>query len=146
MDHNLATFLKGEIIFLEGQTSSCAYIIDSGLVGVYREDSSGNGSLVRRSLVRKLGKNDMFGEMGLIDKYPRSATTIALQDTRCMVIERSQFNYRAKFNPHFVTTLIKALTEKLRSTNINLNKIAPAKKTTPPDKTTLSGFFHKKGD
>lgn len=141
MENNLTTFFKGEIIFLEGQTSRCAYIIDSGLVGVYREDSSGN-----RSLVRKLGKNDMFGEMGLIDKYPRSATTIALQETRCMVIERSRFNYLTKFNPHFVTTLIKSLTEKLRSTIINLNKLAPAKKTTPPDKTTLSGFFHKKGD
>jgi CRP-like cAMP-binding protein len=139
MDNNLITFYKGEIIFLEGQTSSCAYIIDSGFVGVYREDSSGN-----RSLVRKLGKNDMFGEMGLIDKYPRSATTIALQDTRCTIIERSRFNYLAKFNPHFMTALIKSLTEKLRSTIINLNKIAPANKSNPSDKTTLSGFFQNK--
>lgn len=141
MDNNLTTFYKGDIIFLEGQTSRCAYIIDSGLVGVYREDPSGN-----RTLVRKLSKNDMFGEMGLIDKYPRSATTIALQDTKCMIIERSRFNYLTKFNPHFMITLIKSLTEKLRTTIINLNKIAPAKKSTLPDKITLSGFFHNKGD
>jgi CRP/FNR family transcriptional regulator, cyclic AMP receptor protein len=141
MDNDLTTFYKGEIIFLEGQTSSCAYIIDSGLVGVYREDPSG-----KRSLVRKLGKNDMFGEMGLIDKYPRSATTIALQDTRCMIIDRSRFSYLTKFNPHFMITLIKSLTEKLRTTITNLNKIAPAKKNTSSDKTTLSGFFQNKGD
>lgn len=141
MDHNLTTFYKGEIIFLEGQSSSCAYIIDSGLVGVYREDSLGN-----RSLVRKLGEKDMFGEMGLIDKYPRSATTIALQDTRCMTIERSRFNYLTKFNPHFVTSLIKSLTEKLRTTVTKLNKIGPANKATLRDKTSLTKLFHKKGE
>lgn len=141
MDNNLTTFYKGEIIFLEGQSSNCAYIIDSGLVGIYREDSSGN-----RTLVRKLGKNDMFGEMGLIDKYPRSATTIALQDTRCMIIERSRFNYLTKFNPHFVTSLIKSLTEKLRTTITRLNKTGPKNKAALSGKTTLSNFSHKKGE
>ncbi len=131
MDNDITTFYKGEIIFFEGQPSKCAYIIDSGLVGVYREDSKGN-----RSLVRKLGKNEMFGEMGLIDKYPRSATIIALQDTKCMVIDRSRFNYLTKFNPHFVACLIKSLTEKLRTTITNLNKVGSRKKaihhTKPP--------------
>lgn len=141
MDQNHITFFKGEIIFMEGQTSNCAYIIESGLVGVYREDSLGN-----RSLVRKLEKNDLFGEMGLIDKYPRSATTIALQDTRCTIIERSRFNYLTKFNPHFMISLIKSLTEKLRSTINNLNKVATTKKPTPSNKTNIHGFFHRKGD
>jgi CRP-like cAMP-binding protein len=141
MDGNLTTFYKGEIIFLEGQSSKCAYIIDSGLVGIYREDSFGN-----RSLVRTLEKNDIFGEMGLIDKYPRSATVIALQDTRCMVIERSRFDYLKKFNPHFVASLIKSLTEKLRATITRLNKTDRESKSTQEEKTVLPGFFKNKGE
>ena len=141
MDHELTTFYKGDYIFLEGQQSNCAYIIDSGLVGVYREDSHGN-----RSLVRKLGKNEMFGEMGLIDKYPRSATIIALQDTKCVVIDRSRFNYLTKFNPHFVTCLIKSLTEKLRTTITNLKKAGSQKKNNPSNRTSLSDFFLKEGE
>jgi CRP-like cAMP-binding protein len=141
MDDNLTTFYKGEIIFLEGQSSKCAYIIDSGLVGIYREDSFGN-----RSLVRTLEKNDIFGEMGLIDKYPRSATVIALQDTRCMVIERSRFDYLKKFNPHFVASLIKSLTEKLRATITRLNKTDRESKSTQEEKTVLPGFFKNKGE
>ena len=74
MNNYFITFNKDEIIFLEGQSSNCAYIIESGKVGIYREDSSGN-----RFLVRKLSKKDLFGEMSLIDKYPRSATAIALE-------------------------------------------------------------------
>lgn len=141
MDDNLTTFYKGEIIFLEGQSSKCAYIIDSGRVGIYREDSFGN-----RSLVRTLEKNDIFGEMGLIDKYPRSATVIALQDTRCMVIERSRFDYLKKFNPRFVASLIKSLTEKLRATITRLNKTDRESKSTQEEKTVLSGFFKNKGE
>lgn len=141
MDENLTIFYKGEIIFLEGQSSKCAYIIDSGLVGIYREDSFGN-----RSLVRTLEKNDIFGEMGLIDKYPRSATVIALQDTRCMVIERSRFDYLKKFNPRFVASLIKSLTEKLRATITRLNKTDRESKSTQEEKTVLPGFFKNKGE
>ena len=77
--------------------------------------------------------------------YPdKTATAIALQDTRCMIIERSRFDYLSKFNPHFMVSLIKSLTEKLRTTITKLNKIEPSSKTTAPDKTTLLGFFHKK--
>ncbi len=131
MDHNFTTFYKDDIIFLEGQASKCAYIIDSGSVGIFRENSPGN-----RTLVRILKKNDLFGEMGLIDKYPRSATAIALTDTRCMVIERSRFNYLTKFNPHFMVSLIKSLTERLRTTISKLNGEDTTNKDRPADKIT----------
>ena len=58
MDNHFITFNKDEIIFLEGQSSDCAYIIESGKVGIYREDSLGN-----RFLVRELGNKELFGEM-----------------------------------------------------------------------------------
>lgn len=137
-DNEAVIFYKGEIIFLEGQDSKCAYIIESGRVGIYREGYRG-----KRSLIRILRENDIFGEMGLIDKYPRSATTIAIQDTRCLIIERSRFSYLKKFNPDFVNSLIKSLTEKLRTTITKLNKIDSTNKVALPDTTTLPKFLHK---
>ena len=141
MNHHFITFNKDEIIFLEGQSSNCAYIIESGKVGIYREDSSGN-----RFLVRKLSKKDLFGEMSLIDKYPRSATAIALKNTRCMIIERSRFDYLTKFNPQFMVLLIKSLTEKLRTTIAKLNKAQPLRKNRVAIKTTVSDFYDIKGE
>ena len=120
MDHNVVGFYKNDIIFLEGQSSNCAYLIESDSVGIYREEAHGN-----RSLVRKLGKDDLFGEMSLIDKYPRSATAIALSDIRCLVIERSRFDYLTKFNPHFLVSLIKSLSERLRATIGKLSEVDP---------------------
>ena len=141
MNNYFITFNKDEIIFLEGQSSNCAYIIESGKVGIYREDSSGN-----RFLVRKLSKKDLFGEMSLIDKYPRSATAIALESTRCIIIERSRFNYLKKFAPHFMVSLIKSLTERLRTTITNLNRAKPSKKGSLPIKTTVSDYYDIKGE
>jgi CRP/FNR family transcriptional regulator, cyclic AMP receptor protein len=131
-------FYKGDIIFFEGQYSNCVYIIESGRVSVYQKGYRG-----KRSLVSILEEKKVFGEMGLIDKYPRSATTIALQDTRCIVIERSRFNYLKNFSPYFVASLIKSLTKKLRGTIAKLNKISPTNKVTLIGTTTLSKFSKK---
>ena len=124
MNHHFITFNKDEIIFLEGQSSNCACIIESGKVGIFREDSLGN-----RFLVRKLSK-----------------TAIALQNTRCMIIERSRFDYLTKFNPHFMVSLIKLLTEGLRTTIAKLNRAEPSRKGSLEIKTTVSDYYDIKGE
>ena len=88
----------------------------------------------------------MFGEMGLIDKYPRSATVIALEDTRCITIERSRFDYLIKFNPQFVVSLLKSFTERLRTTIAKLNEAEPQNKDRLEDKTTASDYHLQKGE
>ena len=124
MNHHFITFNKDEIIFLEGQSSNCACIIESGKVGIFREDSLGN-----RFLARKLSK-----------------TAIALQNTRCMIIERSRFDYLTKFNPHFMVSLIKLLTEGLRTTIAKLNRAEPSRKGSLAIKTTVSDYYDIKGE
>jgi CRP-like cAMP-binding protein len=136
-DQNIKTFYYGETIFMEGQPSDCAYIIESGSVGVYRDDAQG-----KRSLVYELGIHSLFGEMGLIDKYPRSATLVALADTRCMVIERSRFDYLKKVNTNFMVSLIKMFTERLRATIAKLNEVDPSGMVTQANKATALDYFH----
>ncbi len=69
------SFKKGEIIIEEGSLSSDAYIIESGSVEVSKKLPGG-----KTQVITKLDKNDIFGEMGLIDQLPRSATVKALED------------------------------------------------------------------
>ena len=108
---NTTTFLKEEVIFRQGETSKYAYIIQSGKVGIYKENEYG-----KRSLVRILRKSDLFGEMGLIDKYPRSATAIALELCSLTVVDNSRFAFLSKHSPKFFIILIKTLTNRLRDT------------------------------
>lgn len=105
------TFLKEEVIFRKGETSKYAYIIQSGKVGIYKENDYG-----KRILVRILRKSDLFGEMGLIDHYPRSATAVALESCDLTVVDRSRFIRLSKYSPKFFIILIKTLTNRLRDT------------------------------
>ena len=105
------TFSKEEVIFRKGEQSKYAYIIRSGKVGIYKENDYG-----KRTLVRILRKSDLFGEMGLIDKYPRSATAIALENSSLTVVDNARFAFLSKYSPKFFVILVKTLTNRLRDT------------------------------
>ncbi len=113
----ITTFSKEEVIFRKGEASKHAYIIQSGKVGIYKENDYG-----KRTLVRILRKSDLFGEMGLIDKYPRSATAIALENSRLTVVDTSHFAFLSKYSPKFFVILVKTLTNRLRDTLGQLKK------------------------
>src|SRR5437762_1821392 len=63
------SFNEGETIFREGDASDCAFQIVVGSVNVHLP----NGR------VRHLGPGEIFGEMGLVDSRPRSATVTAAE-------------------------------------------------------------------
>lgn len=72
------SFAAGETIFKEGDSSTCAYIIEEGCVEV-------SLSGAKQVLV---GKGELFGEMALIDKQPRTATVRAIGNVILIPISR----------------------------------------------------------
>ena len=73
-------YQKGEFIFKQGEYASCMYDICQGKVGIianYGEDSE--------KTLTELGEGASFGEMGMLEAYPRSATAVALEF--CSVID-----------------------------------------------------------
>ena len=69
----------GECFFREGDPATAMYVLERGRVEVTR---SWQG---REHRVRDFGRGDCFGEMALLDLYPRSATVRALDD--CSALE-----------------------------------------------------------
>ena len=104
-------FKKGAEIIKEGTLSDCAYIIESGKVEVSKTLSNGENQVVCI-----LKKNDIFGEMGLIDGLPRSATVVALEDCAITIMTQETFNYLAQHNPQALMPILKVLAKRLRST------------------------------
>ena len=73
-----------------------------------------------------LGKEQIFGEMGLIEDKPRSATVTAIEDVRLTVISREHFNELFEKNPKVLLPIIKSLFERLRTiNNLLISKVAP---------------------
>lgn len=75
----------GELIFSESDSADCAYLVEKGRVEIYRD---GSGSRQSLSLI---GPGQIFGEMGLIDGLPRSASAVATQTSRLLCITHAEF-------------------------------------------------------
>ena len=103
-------FKKGETIFHQGSQSDCAFIISSGSAEILQETTEGE------KVIGKLKENEIFGEMGLIDGQPRSATARALEDSVMYVINRNSFDILVQKNPKALLPILKVLTSRLRET------------------------------
>jgi len=79
-------FKKGEIIFHQDNPSDCAFIIGSGSVEIVQKNTEGE------KVIREFKKNEVFGEVGLFDGQPRSATARALEDSVIYVITRNNLD------------------------------------------------------
>lgn len=102
-------FKKGAEIIKEGMLSDCAYIIESGSVKVSKTLSTGE-----EQVISILQKNEIFGEMGLIDCLPRSANVVALEDCTVSVMTQGVFNSLSKHNPTALMPVLKILARRLR--------------------------------
>ena len=96
-------YKKGAEIIKEGMLSDCAYIIESGRVEVSKQI---NGE---RQSIGVLKEGDIFGEMGLIDGLPRSASVVSLEDSSISIITQETFNSLAQHNAQALMPILKVL-------------------------------------
>ncbi len=107
----IKTFKKDEVIIEKDSHGTCAYIIKSGRVEI--SELANNKKMV----LAILGEEQIFGEMGLIEDKPRSATVTAMEDVQLAMISRERFNELFEDNPKVLLPIIKSLFERLRTVN-----------------------------
>lgn len=81
-----AEFAGGEAIVREGEPADALYVILDGSVVV---TAHGEGSEERH--LRTMGPETYFGEIGLLERIPRTATVTAEAPTRCYRIDGDEF-------------------------------------------------------
>ena len=74
-------YVAGEYIFYQGDPGLGMYLIRDGEVEIKRE-----GTSKKAVQLAKLKKGDFFGELALVDGEKRSASAIAIKDTKLAVI------------------------------------------------------------
>ena len=114
-------FAKGDIIFSENSPCDGMYIIDSGRVRVFK--TMGTGADKKEIDLCILGQKAMFGEMGMIDESPRSASVQALETVACTVITKQIFEDQLGKIPPWMVNMIRILVSRLRETNEKLKSI-----------------------
>lgn len=108
---NTRRVAAGEVIIREGDEGSEAYLLLSGSVEVRKATPGGDAPLA------VLGKNDVFGEMAMIDEKPRSASVVALEDCELLVVTRERFVEVMRERPEALVPYLRSLFERLRVAN-----------------------------
>jgi CRP-like cAMP-binding protein len=102
-------FDQGAVIFRENEEGSEMFIIIQGVVEIRK--STGPSS---SKILTTLQKGDMFGEMAIIEKQPRSATAVAVQPTRVLVLNDRLYDSMLGSNPDFARKMNRVLSERIR--------------------------------
>lgn len=71
---------KDDYFFRESEAPDFIYVLESGSVAVLKS------WLGKEYKIRHLGPGDCFGEMALIDLFPRSASVVALSDCKAIAL------------------------------------------------------------
>jgi EAL domain-containing protein (putative c-di-GMP-specific phosphodiesterase class I) len=100
------TYAAGSVIFAEGELGTCAYIIEEGSVVVS----------VSSTQTAHIGKGELFGEIALLDKLPRTATVHALEETVLIPIKREVVSELLEKTDPVVRHLLLIILERYRST------------------------------
>ena len=57
---------------------------------------------------------EVFGEMALVDKMPRSATAVAVTEVEIVPIDERKFNFMVQQTPNFAITIVRMMALRLR--------------------------------
>ena len=101
-------YCDGEIIFKEGEKGDAMYVIQAGKVKISKNSSSGDITMVT------LQAGDIFGEMALFDKLPRSASATAEGDTRILSIDKKKLFSTIWKDPTVVLKVIETMSGTIR--------------------------------
>lgn len=107
---------NGDIIFNEGEPSGAAYVIIKGAVELTKNSKFGAVRLA------SLKNGELFGEMGVIDGSPRSATARAVGPTTLKEIQPENLLKGIQNDPNLSSKVMSKLVERLRAADEMLAK------------------------
>ena len=111
------TFNNGEVIIKEGDNGSTFFQLLEGTANVFAD--YGKKEQFRLAV---LEEGEYFGEMAIIETYPRSATVVANSKVRALEIPGNELKTYFEEQPDMIVTLLKHLGSRLSSMTKDYNE------------------------
>ncbi|HML25045.1 MAG TPA: Crp/Fnr family transcriptional regulator [Aggregatilinea sp.] len=99
----------GAVIFSQGSPGNSMYIVRSGLVDAVLTSEDGS-----ERILAQFGPEQFFGEFGLLDGLPRSATMVAREPSDLLKLGRTEFFGFLEMYPAVSIKLLVLLSRRLR--------------------------------
>jgi CRP/FNR family cyclic AMP-dependent transcriptional regulator len=100
-------FMPDEVVFHERQPGTGMYIIKKGLIKLTKTT---NGE---KTKIAELGEGEFFGEMSLLEDYPRSAQATAVVKTELLGVFRPDLFDLIERNPRLGSKILLKLSQRL---------------------------------
>jgi CRP/FNR family cyclic AMP-dependent transcriptional regulator len=102
-----------------GDPTDSLYIVISGRLKVLMSDEQG-----REVILSILGPGEFFGEMGLLDDSPRSASVVTLEACELLTISKTDFKRSLSENFELSLTVMRGLVKRLREADQKIGSLA----------------------
>jgi uncharacterized circularly permuted ATP-grasp superfamily protein len=111
-------YAAGDVVCREGDPADRLFLLLTGAVHVYVERDG------KAITYNRLQAGECFGEMALLEETTRSATVQAEAPVRCLTLSKQDFLDLLQRQPRIVQEIMKALLQRLRHTNVQLQDYA----------------------
>lgn len=110
---------RGQAVVHAGDRTDYVYFVLTGTLKVLVSDEDG-----REVILTMLGQGELFGEMGVFDEQPRSASVVAVSPVDLVVIAKSDFRRMMQENFDIAWRIMSNLAERLRTADRKIESLA----------------------
>lgn len=110
---------RGQTVVNAGDRSDYVYFVLTGSLKVVVSDEDG-----REVILSILGQGELFGEMGMFDEQPRSASVIAVVASDLVMISKNEFRQIMQDNFDIAWRIMCNLAERLRNADRKIESLA----------------------
>ncbi len=101
------TYSGGETILAQGAPGAALFIITEGKVRVFQTADTGEREL------RVMGPSEVLGEYSVLTDLPRTASVVAMEPTKAILIPSWDFRAALNKNPEISLKLLSKMAERL---------------------------------
>jgi CRP-like cAMP-binding protein len=132
-------FAKNDVLFREGDMGDSLFQILEGKVGVYLKYSEPG----ERKLTEML-PGQYFGELAVINAWPRSSTVVAEEDLKVLEVSEGELNEFFERDPDKILDIMKQIGLRIRELTADYNEVnAFLKEKEDEEARKSSGFLAK---
>ncbi|KPK95809.1 hypothetical protein AMJ80_03455 [bacterium SM23_31] len=110
---------RDDVIFLEADPARHFYLILSGSVKISRLNREGD-----EVVIAILTPGNFFGDMAILDGFPRSADAVAEEKTKILAIRDDDFYNLLENSPRIAIELLKELAHRIRSSGSQIKGLS----------------------
>ncbi len=110
---------RSTTVMAGGDPTDSLYIVLSGRLKVMMSDADG-----KEVILSILGPGEFFGEMGLIDDAPRSASVVAIESCELLSIAKRDFKKCLSDNFEMTMAVMRGLVRRLRDADRKIGSLA----------------------